>query len=354
MASARKRSVLVASVLALAALVAGVRLLRPRARAPEANLGELTSVWSREKTPTKSPLRAVTGPSAEPGIPALAVGDDGVVLMRAPDGAWERAETPTKARLNAVANHHHDSIAVGESGTIVRYDRQRRAWKLDPSGTTEHLYAVATPRFNSAIAVGARGTILELAGTETGGACRRVPVDTTVDLFAARVVNDQFVVVGDEGTVLVASKLDGRFNALTFVAQKTPTKKKLHTIGTPAEGLMVGGADGALMTAVEDRPWALTPTPITGDVRAIARALFHRVIPLPSGREPAGKPFRAMVFASVIAADDRLYVRAEAMPSFAELSTPAPPKGITGLVETEAGLLAVTSSGEIWRLADAK
>lgn len=354
MASARKRSVLVAGVLAVAALVAGVRILRPNARASAANLGELTSVWSREKTPTTSPLRAVTGPSAEPGVPALAVGDDGVVLMRGPDGAWERAETPTKARLNAVANDHHESIAVGENGTIVRYDRQRRAWKLDPSGTTEHLYGVATPRFGSAIAVGAHGTILEHAASETGGEWRRIAVETKADLFAARVVNDKFVIVGDEGTVLASPLLDGRGWPLTFVAQKTPTKKPLRTIGTPSEGLMVGGPDGTLMTAVEDRPWALTPSPITGDVCAIDRALFHRVVPLPSGREPPGKPFRAMVFASVIAADDRLYVRAEAMRSFAELSTPAPPKGITGLAETQAGLLAVTRSGEIWRLADAK
>ena len=85
MASARKRSVLVAGVLALAAIVAGVRFLRPNAHASAGNLGELTAVWAREKTPTKAPLRAVTGPSAAPGVPALAVGDDGVVLMRDPD-----------------------------------------------------------------------------------------------------------------------------------------------------------------------------------------------------------------------------------------------------------------------------
>ena len=90
--SHRKRTALIGGACALlvAALAGGSWTFRSCERSvPADGKPHLTVVWSRETSPTKVALHGLSAPSTTSGLPPIAVGDDGVVLMRGAAGTWE-------------------------------------------------------------------------------------------------------------------------------------------------------------------------------------------------------------------------------------------------------------------------
>jgi photosystem II stability/assembly factor-like uncharacterized protein len=92
---------------------------------------------------------------------ALAVGDDGVALIRTTTGEWKRALTGTGRDLNAVsiAPGTDTAWAVGDEGTILRTTDGGEHWSIQSSSTSRHLRAVFAVDETTAWVVGDEGTL---------------------------------------------------------------------------------------------------------------------------------------------------------------------------------------------------
>ncbi len=103
---------------------------------------------------------------------ALAVGDDGVALIRTKSGEWKRKLTGTGRDLNAVsiAPGTDTAWAVGDEGTILRTTDGGQHWSIQSSSTTRHLRGVVAANETDAWVVGDEGT---LHATFDGGASWR-------------------------------------------------------------------------------------------------------------------------------------------------------------------------------------
>lgn len=144
--------------------------------------------------PIASPLRAV---SASFGSQAYVVGDGGFIAVQS-GIKCQPVVSPTTQNLNGVSYNGSSVLAVGDVGTIVRYDPVS-GWVLNASATTNKLRAVALTGSQAAWAVGSAGTILRLTGSTWMPSYSGV----TNDLYAvyARSANDVWA-VGDAGMVL--------------------------------------------------------------------------------------------------------------------------------------------------------
>jgi hypothetical protein len=314
-----KRRRIVGAIAALAVVVANAAVLlfrRPARTLPADGNAHVSAVWARETVPGTSSLHAVWIDERNEGVSPVAVGDDGVILMRGENATWNAARSPTKATLRAVAGGY-DAFAVGDDGTILYYDRSRHDWTLEPSGTHENLYGVAVPRDTapSAIVVGAHGVVLRREVNQRGeGSWVRVPVTTSADLFAVQVFSERVIVTGATGTVLGSDRLTGRTAPLVLTAQTTPSGAALRAISrTDTQAVAIGGAHGTLLTSLGDRPWVVESLPTTDDLKAIVYFSLPQAVMLPSGAR-----VRAVAASFVVATDDRVYARV------AEIGRPPP------------------------------
>lgn len=349
-----RRRQIIGVVAALSVVVAtGAALfLRRRVRAvPDDGKPHVSGVWAREQAPGRSSLHAVWSSAGSVG--PIAVGDDGVILMRGDHATWNAAPSPTKATLRCVASDY-DAFAVGDDGTILHYDRSRREWAAEASGTHENLYGVAAPaKGPSAFVVGAHGVVLQRETNELGeGSWLRVPVTTTADLFAVRVFDERVFITGANGTVLSSAPLRGRAGVTVFSAQATPSTAALRAISrTETTAVAIAGARGTMLISTGDRPWAVEPLPTTRDVRALDYVFLPEAVALPSGGR-----FPALAAALVVATDDAVYAQitdiGDLLPHFEDLENRRAPKGITGLAGADRSLFAVTETGEIWRFSE--
>jgi outer membrane protein assembly factor BamB len=173
---------------------------------------------------------------------ALAVGDDGVALIRKPTGEWTRALTGTGRDLNAIAiaRHTHTAWAVGDEGTILRTTDGGQHWSVQSSHTTRHLRAVVAPEESRAMVAGDDGMIFE---TSNGGATWREvdPLGLSKHLRGICLGPQLLLAVGDDGALLF------RFNFSWFNA--TLTGKHLRAADIHAnDRLLVVGDDGWIGT----------------------------------------------------------------------------------------------------------
>lgn len=80
--------------------------------------------WAREASGVVEDLESVDGFLDEDGAPVLfAVGHAGTMVTRGANGAWSPIATGTDRVLFSVAAHAADDVfAVGDAGTVVRFD----------------------------------------------------------------------------------------------------------------------------------------------------------------------------------------------------------------------------------------
>ena len=173
-----------------------------------------------------------------------AVGESGTIL-RYEGTAWsQESGVPTSQSLNGVwGTSPTDIYAVGDYGTIVHFDGA--SWTAQNSGTLEHLHGIWGLRPNEIYVVGYGGTILHFNGTtwlhDTG--------PTTADLFDVwgSAVTGTLWAVGRSGVVF---KKTGAGGGCVFATGRAP--------GPFAQAGGTGGVSlttACTWTAYSDVPW---------------------------------------------------------------------------------------------------
>jgi photosystem II stability/assembly factor-like uncharacterized protein len=133
---------------------------------------------------------------------AMAVGDEGAVVLYLPGAGWDSLARPTaEALLDVAWSDAKRAWAVGVQGVMAWYDGAVWSSLAEPDRITRSsLFGVAFKGPKEGVAVGAQGTILRY-----DGAWREDPASTHLtkqDLYDVAFTREGVVVVGDEGTIL--------------------------------------------------------------------------------------------------------------------------------------------------------
>ncbi|NBV21070.1 MAG: hypothetical protein EBS05_03995 [Proteobacteria bacterium] len=158
--------------------------------------------------------------------------------------------SPTPNTLRDGIGHSSGGVAVGDSGTIVRYSTGVGAWTNVPSGTVANLRSLAGPDAINFVAVGAGGTILRSAN---GGATWTASTsNTTNQLNRVAWMNgtgfNYYVAVGDNG--VIRKSTDGT----TWTSLTSGTTKRLVGISNLTVGnvKLVAVAEDSTVVVSED------------------------------------------------------------------------------------------------------
>jgi photosystem II stability/assembly factor-like uncharacterized protein len=169
------------------------------------------------------------------GSSGWAVGADGIVLQYH-NGQWYNSVHLTGYDLYGTAFDDGLGLAVGDHGSIFRYDGEK--WEdVSLAGVTADLRAVAFAPGGEAWAVGDVGTVLHYDG---GGWTKVGNVPTTERLNDVIVGEDGVYAAGDNGVVLHDAG-NGWF------VMSTATTASLNGLAALAEAAFACGNDGALL-----------------------------------------------------------------------------------------------------------
>jgi hypothetical protein len=119
------------------------------------------------------------------------------------DGAsWRPHDTGTAAHLRGLAScPEGDVVAVGLSGTILRYNGRR--WRAVESPTNGHLEAVWVASEAEAWAVGYAGTVLRFDGVRW----TQLDAGVSANLHSVHGNEDEVIAVGGRGVALHLERL---------------------------------------------------------------------------------------------------------------------------------------------------
>lgn len=190
------------------------------------------------------------------GIRFIALGDDGSIIKNSSADilVWEAA-TPisTPPVMNALSVGAGVYLAVGDAGAIYTNasDGATDSWILQTSGSTNNLYGAAFVN-NRFIVVGDNGTLLSSSDgiswnqetSNTSNALRHVAYGAT-----------NFVAVGDAGTIVSST------DATSWTAQAIPTTESFRNITFgPDNQFIAVGTTGMLAysTTGADGSWAIS------------------------------------------------------------------------------------------------
>ncbi len=137
----------------------------------------------------------------------VAVGHAGLILETANGGkTWAKAaeQPPTKLAMHGVAIAGDRSIAVGQQGLVLVRDG-RGAWRKVDSGSTMRLLRVGLNKNGLAIAVGAFGTLLK---STDGGESWTSIAPNWAELYKSSSSGGEFETVRDEPTIYVVKVFD--------------------------------------------------------------------------------------------------------------------------------------------------
>lgn len=197
----------------------------------------------------------------------LVVGDGGLIARARDGGPFAREATAVAYALHG-ATLGGDGYAVGEHGTILRFDADRRAWLQESSGTTEPLFAVAAAPAEPVIAVGARGVVLV---RNERGEWREVARDGDESLFAVAATGGRapYTAVGERGVVLGAHVSYGEKPHLT--RQTLDARATLRAIALQGGDVWIGGDDGRVFraSAAGTSGWTAETPPAAASIRAL-------------------------------------------------------------------------------------
>jgi hypothetical protein len=226
----------------------------------------------------RSPLTAIAAPGGDVGTGtsgALAVGLRGTTMLYTAGTGWLPQPLPGRAsRINLFGvafTGPQSAIAVGQAGTIVRWDGS--SWTEDPQSraiTQRDLTAVAAGPSGEAWAVGRYGTILHFDGTRW--AEEQVPVeDSGRHLTSVTVAGSDVLAVA--GGNLITRNADGtwrRFDS-TLLPDPLPPSGDLRIVaGLPDGGVVAGGIDLLMVQDGPGQPFRHSAQPVPGVVVAAA------------------------------------------------------------------------------------
>lgn len=190
------------------------------------------------------------------GSGLFAVGVGGAVLLQN-QGGWIPLPIPTQRTLYGVARDGAQLVAVGDLGTIKRFDGT--GWQDESYPAQWLLRSIWLDSTGQGFIVGDRGIILQRVGT------RWVEMPPPQEVFLRHVFGfsrDQVYAVGDSGTAMTWNGRDWR-------VMPTPTDSLLRRIwGSGPDNVFAVGAGGTILR-FDGVQWYRMPTPTTKDLRTI-------------------------------------------------------------------------------------
>lgn len=167
----------------------------------------------------------------------IVTGEAGKIFTSPDVTNWTPRATPTANFLSSVAIGPNACVAVGAQGTLLRSGADGASWTAVPLGTTNWLYRVRWLE-NQFVVVGQNGVIYTSADATNWTA--RVS-GTTRWLTDVAFVDGQWFVTGYQGTLLTSTDL------ANWTALSLPTIKSLYGAATQNGQLVVAGIEGVVL-----------------------------------------------------------------------------------------------------------
>ncbi len=196
---------------------------------------------------------------------AFVVGDHGTALFRDADGGVSTVPTSTKEDLYAVAGS--PVLAVGDRGTVLRFDTDVKAWAQEPMPRPTADLRAVDALATAAVAVGMRGQGYLRAAEGSWLPIKLGDADLFgVALCAGEESEPHAVVAAGAGGTIVVAPLEtqgSRFRLGTPKRQKVPTDATLRSVHCDGSQVVVAGDRGVVLSSAlgADQPWILGETP---------------------------------------------------------------------------------------------
>ena len=198
------------------------------------------------------------------------VGDAGLVLVSSDAVTWAAQTSGTSQHLYAIASNNVNlTVAVGANGTIIT-SPDGLTWTTRTSNTTQSLYGVTYSAYNVGsntggtwVAVGAANTLLE---SPDGLTWTSVTLPASLaDLHGITSGASAFVAVGSSGTVLSS------VNGVTWTSRLAPAAIDLKAVTYGTQFVAVG-AGGNIFISTDGSTWtASAATGTSNDLNAVVR-----------------------------------------------------------------------------------
>jgi hypothetical protein len=157
---------------------------------------------------------------------------------------------------------------AGESGKIFT-SSDGTNWTSRGTPTTDFLSSIAIGP-GACVAVGDKGTLLR--SRSDGDGWTKVTTGTTNWLYRVRWLNDQFVVVGQNGMLLTSP------DATNWSARVSGTTRWLTDVAYVGERWFVTGYQGTLLASTNLEAWSLLPLPTIKSLYAAASQMGQLVL----------------------------------------------------------------------------
>jgi len=190
-------------------------------------------VWTSLPSFTTNTLQGI---AVADGLFVLS-GDLGMIYTSGDVTNWTPHTTPTANFLSSIAIGSDACVAVGDKGTLMRAGPDAADWTVVGLGITNWLYRVRWIG-NQFVVVGQNGTILTSPDATNWTA--RIS-GTTRWLTDVALVDDQWFVTGYQGTLLSSSNLQN------WTPLSLPTIKSLYAAATQGGQLVLTGIEGVAL-----------------------------------------------------------------------------------------------------------
>ena len=212
------------------------------------------SAWTEMSSGTSNALRGVWGNSSSD---VFAVGDSGTIL-RYDSSAWTEMSSGTTIALQGVwSSSSSDVFAVGEYGTILHYDGI--AWSSMVSSTASDLYGIWGSSSSDVFAVGNHGTILRYDGivwspmtSWTSNDLRGIWGNSTSDVFA----------VGGHGTIL-------HYDGIAWSSMVSSTSNWLHSVWGSSSSDVFAVGDHSTILSYDGIVWSSMSSSTPASLRGV-------------------------------------------------------------------------------------
>ena len=211
--------------------------------------------WSAGKTDTLYALRAVRGNG--PGD-LLAVGDGGTVL-RSTGGAWTAVKTGTKADLHGVFSVGGSYYMVGALGTALSFDGLSLKNLGSPPGVYVSLLGVWGRSASEIYAVGEVGTVVRYDGA---GKWTSLKPGTSQTLRAVWGHGKHLIAVGDNGTAM-------HHDGSSWKARGPGGSASLRALWGSGPGDVYAAGDGGAVYRYDGAAWKAVASGVTAQLNAL-------------------------------------------------------------------------------------
>ena len=205
------------------------------------------STWGAAIVPGTNDLYGISGNGPSD---IVAVGDTGSILRY--DGAtWRKDASPTSLLLRAIWGGGGQYVIVGERGTILRSNGA--GWTPQASGTPQFLRAVWGSDPTNVYVVGDSGVVLRF----DGGRWSPVTVPSRLRFRAVwGTASNNVFIAGDSGTVL-------RYDGVTWQRQSVPTSRALRSVWGRGPTEIYAAGDSGTVLRYDGSTWRTLSAPST-------------------------------------------------------------------------------------------